>query len=53
MLLPIMPMYTNVEMAGMIFMYGWANGNTLDACRMYAQTYPNRECLSHLSTATG
>lgn len=36
-----MPVFSNVEMANMHFLYGLANGNALEARRMYAQRYPN------------
>lgn len=36
-----MPVFTNAEMANMHFLYGLANGNALEARRMYAQRYPN------------
>ena len=39
-------MYSNEEMAEMHFMYGRANGNAYEACRLYAEAYPNRTCPS-------
>ena len=41
-----MPFYSNAEMADMHFMYGCANGNALEACRLYAEAYPNRQIPS-------
>jgi len=42
-----MAFYTNAEMADMHFMYGRANGNALEARRLYAQNFPNREIPSN------
>jgi len=41
-----MAFYTNAEMADMHFMYGCANGNALQARRLYAENFPNREIPS-------
>ncbi|GAB1867694.1 Transposase-like protein [Camponotus japonicus] len=42
-----MAFYTNAEMADMHFMYGRANGNALEAHRLYAQNFPKREIPSN------
>lgn len=34
--------YSNVEYADMIFVYGFCNGNALEAVREYARRFPNR-----------
>lgn len=39
--------FTNAEMADMHFMYGRANGNSLEACRLYTEMYPNRRPPHH------
>lgn len=41
-----MPVYSNVEMANMHFLYGLANGNALKARRFYAERYPERHLAS-------
>lgn len=39
--------YTNAEMADMHFMYGRANGNSLEARRLYAEMHPQRVIPHH------
>lgn len=39
--------YTNAEMADMHFVYGRANGNGLEAQRLYAELYPHRTLPHH------
>lgn len=36
--------YSNLEMSQMHFIYGLANGNALEAMRIYHERYPNRVC---------
>jgi hypothetical protein len=43
--------YSNLEMADMHFTYGYANGNALEAQRLYAEQYPERR-LPHHTTFT-
>lgn len=42
-----MVIYTNAHMTDIHFMYGRANGNSFEARRLYAETFPNRELPSH------
>lgn len=37
-----MPNYSNLEMTQMHFLYGLANGNAMEARRLYQERYPNR-----------
>lgn len=37
-----MPNFTNAEMANMVFVYGLADGNALQARRIYEERYPQR-----------
>lgn len=42
-----MELYSNAEMADMHFVYGLANGNSLEASRRYAEMYPQRVAPYH------
>lgn len=44
--------YSNAEMSDMVFMYGRANGNSLQARRFYAETFPDRQLPSHVMFQT-
>lgn len=39
--------YSNAEMADMHFVYGLSNGNSLEACRRYAEMFPDRVAPHH------
>ena len=41
-----MPVYTNIELTDMHFMYGRANGNAREALRQYIDAFPNRHIPS-------
>lgn len=41
-----MPVYSNIELADMHFMYGRANGNAREALRLYVDVHPNRQIPS-------
>lgn len=44
--------YSNLEMADMHFTYGRANGNSLEAQRLYAEQYPQRRLPHHTTFTT-
>jgi hypothetical protein len=46
-----MAAYPYPEQADMIFMYGKANGNGRLACRMYQESFPNRQIPHHTTFA--